>query len=201
MALVVPSPDYVDLYGRVQRALSTAAAFHGTLYRACDPTYANTRDLLTGEGSRKVGGRWNGPGSFATVYLAQSVDGSIAESLGLPGVFGFDPAKRLPLTLVAVEVRLQVVLDLTDARVRRILGIAINTMNTCDWRGENAVGKESFTQALGPAAFELNVHGIIVPSAVKRSFRNLNVFPANLATAGQLIILRSDKLPSPPRLM
>lgn len=57
------------------------ASFRGTLYRVSDPTYANTRDLLTGEGSRKYGGRWNKPGSLAVVYLAQSIEGAIAETL------------------------------------------------------------------------------------------------------------------------
>jgi RES domain-containing protein len=195
---MVSHADYADLLKRVQRAITTASAFRGTLYRACDPTYANTRDLLTGEGSRKAGGRWNGPGTFATVYLAQSVEGSIAESLGLPGVFGFDPTKRLPLTLVAVESRLEVVLDFTDPRVRRVVGVTIAEMNACDWRGENASGNESITQAMGRAAFESGMHGILVPSAVKRTFRNLNVFPANLRTTGGLKIIAADKLPPPP---
>lgn len=195
---MVSHPDYTDLLKRLQRAMPTAAAFRGTLYRACDPTYANTRDLLNGEGSRRTGGRWNGPRMFATVYLAQSVEGSIAESLGLPGVFGFDPAKRLPLTLVAVEAQLRAVLDFTDARVRRAVGVTMTAMNTCDWRGENAAGNESITQAMGRAAFELGMHGIIVPSAIKRTFRNLNVFPANVGTAGGLKIIAADKLPPPP---
>ena len=38
------------------------------LYRVCRRTYAR----LDGEGSRKVGGRWNSPGR-AIVYMAQSV--------------------------------------------------------------------------------------------------------------------------------
>jgi RES domain-containing protein len=195
---MVPHPDYTALLKRLRRAIPTAVAFRGTLFRACDPTYANTRDLLTGDGSRKVGGRWNRPGTFATVYLARSVEGSIAESLGLPGFFGFDPAKRLPLTLVAVEARLKFVLDFTDASVRRSAAVTMTGMNTCDWRSENAAGNESITQALGRAAFELGVHGIIVPSAVKRTFKNLNVFPANLGMADSLTILAADKLPPPP---
>jgi RES domain-containing protein len=150
-------PEYEYILKRLRSTLPTAAAFRGTLYRACDPNYANTRDLLTGEGSRKVGGRWNGPGTFAMVYLAQSIEGSIAETLGLPGVFGFDPAERLPLTLVAVETQLEAVLDFTDARVRHALAVTLSTMNTCDWRNENAAGREAITQAMGRAAFELGI--------------------------------------------
>jgi RES domain-containing protein len=190
-------PDHKIHFTALQRILTHATRFRGTLYRACDPTYANVRDLLTGEGSQKVGGRWNGPKTFAIVYLAQTIEGAIAESLGLPRVFGFDPAARLPLTLVAVEAQMDRVLDFTDAQVRRALAVTMTTLNRCDWRSENAAGREAVTQSLGRAAFELGFQGIIVPSAVKRTFKNLNVFPAQLAGTGRLTILRSDRLPPP----
>lgn len=74
----------------------------------------------------------------------------------------------------------------------------MNSMNACDWRSDNAVGTESLTQALGRAAFESGMHGIIVPSAVRRRFRNLNVFPSRLDADSRLMILSADKLPPPP---
>lgn len=67
----------------------------------------------------------------------------------------------------------------------------------CDWRCENAAGQEALPQTMGRAAFELGAHGIIVPSAVKRTFKNLNVFPDNLSGASQLKIRASEKLPPP----
>jgi RES domain-containing protein len=190
-------PAYKSIHVVLQRELPAAIAFHGVLYRACDPIYANTRDLLTGEGSRTQGGRWNAPAAAATVYLAQSVEGAIAESLGLPSHYGFDPAKRLPLTLVAVDAMLEVVIDLTDADLRKSLGVTLAAMIGCDWRSENATGQESLPQAMGRAAFELGAHGIIVPSAIKRTFKNLNVFPANLSGKSHLRIRASEKLPPP----
>jgi len=190
-------PAHQGFLVALRRVLPAAIAFHGNLYRACDPTYANTRDLLTGEGSRKRGGRWNAPGGPATVYLAQSVDGAIAESLGLPSHYGFDPAKRLPLTLVAVDTELQVVIDFTDPVVRNTLSVTLAAMNGCDWRNENAAGREAITQALGRAAFDVGAQGIIVPSPVKRSIKNLNAFPANLGGAGRLRICGAEKLPPP----
>jgi RES domain-containing protein len=191
-------PDHKIHVTALQRVLTHAIPFRGILYRACDPTYANARDLLTGEGSQKAGGRWNGPKTFAIVYLAGTVEGAIAESLGLPGVFGFDPAARLPLTLVAVEAQMDIVLDFAGALVRRALAVTMTAMNACDWRSENAAGREAVTQSLGRSAFEVGFQGIIVPSAVKRTFKNLNVFPAQLAGTGRLTILRSDRLPPPP---
>ena len=190
-------PAYKSIHAALQSKLPTVSAFHGVLYRACDPLYANMRDLLTGEGSRIQGGRWNTPAVVATVYLAQSVEGAIAETLGLPSHYGFDPAKRLPLTLVAVDAMLEAVIDLTNADLRKSLDVTLVAVVGCDWRSENAAGKESLPQAIGRAAFELGAHGIIVPSAVKRTFKNVNVFPANLGGESHLKVRGSEKLPPP----
>src|SRR5258707_9510197 len=112
--MMVQYPDYNAFLTQLRRLLTTAIPFTGILYRACEPAYANTRGLLTGEGSQKSGGRWNAPDTFATIYLAQSLEGAIAESLGTGAHFGFDPSSRLPLTLVAVDASLHSILDLTN---------------------------------------------------------------------------------------
>ena len=54
-------PNHTKIHSALLEALAGAAQFRGILYRACDPIYANTRDLLTGEGSQRHGGRWNAP--------------------------------------------------------------------------------------------------------------------------------------------
>lgn len=169
----------------------------GTAYRACDPAYANTRDLLTGEGARRCGGRWNPPLSFPVVYLAQSIEGAIAESLGVAARYGFDPAARLPLTIVAVDVMLERVLNLTDPHVCEALGVTLTMMSGCDWRRENHHGRESLTQALGRAAFDRGLEAIIVPSVANPESLNINVFPSQLAPQSSLTIKRADRLPPP----
>jgi RES domain-containing protein len=188
---------YERIRGALLDALPMATAFHGVLYRACDPIYANTRDLLRGEGSQKQGGRWNPPRGCATIYLATSVEGAMAETLGLPSHYGFDPAARLPLTVVAVDAALERVIDFTDSDLRKLLGVTLSAMTACDWRTENAAGTEALPQMIGRVAFELGAQGIIVPSAVKRTLKNLNVFPANLRGASHLKIRRSENLPPP----
>jgi RES domain-containing protein len=170
-------PSYKALHTALGKALPGVAVFRGILYRACDPVYANTRDLLTGVGNQKHGGRWNAPDGMATIYLSQSIEGAISESLGLPSRFGFDPATRLPLTLVAVDASIELVIDFTDTDLRKKITITFAAMTGCDWRSENVAGREALTQALGRAAFELGAHGIIVPSAAKRTYKNLTYFP------------------------
>jgi RES domain-containing protein len=118
--------------------------------------------------------------------------------LGVAGHYGLDPATRLPLTLVAIDAELDSVLDLTDAKVRKALAVTIAAMNGCPWRDENALGREALTQAIGRAAHDAGLQGVLVPSSVKRTFRNLNVFPRKLGSKDRLEIRRADKLPPPP---
>jgi RES domain-containing protein len=191
-------PDYPRLRSIIHDLGAMARTFHGTLYRVSDPGYANTRDLLTGEGARKYGGRWNAPGSFSLVYLSMSVEGAMAETVGLAGHYGFDPAARLPVTLVAIDVALDKVLDLTSLPVRNAVGVTLKAMNGCPWRVENMADREALTQALGRAAWAAGFRGIIVPTPLKRTFRHLNVFPQNLGRSGMLRIRRADRLPAPP---
>jgi len=132
------------------------------------------------------------------VYLSQTLDGAIAEALGVPNLYGFDPSRRLPLTMVAIDAHLDVVIDFTDAALRKTLELTLSALTSVDWRNENAAGREAITQSLGRAAFEVGAQGIIVPSAVRRSIINLNVFPANLSGASHLSIQRARQLPRPP---
>ncbi|HUO08649.1 MAG TPA: RES family NAD+ phosphorylase [Phycisphaerae bacterium] len=191
-------PDFARFLTAITRTHSKTIAFKGVAYRACSPEYANSRDLLSGEGARKSGGRWNAPTSFPVVYLAQRIEGAIAETLGVAGRYGFDPAARLPMTLVAIDATLERVLDLTDATVRRALGVTIAQMNGCPWRAENAAANEALTQAIGRAAQEAGLEGILVASSVKRRLRNINVFPKNVSSAGALRIRSAEKSPPPP---
>ena len=70
----------------------------------------------------------------------------------------------LPRTIVAVDVRFAMVLDLTDGTIRRTLGVSATRMRGDDWRKLNRNGNESLTQAIGRAAYESNLEGLIVPA-------------------------------------
>jgi RES domain-containing protein len=102
------------------------------------------------------------------------------------------------MTLVAVDAIVDRVFDLTDADVRKALGLTMAQLTGCRWREENVAGREAVTQALGRAADACGFQGILVPSSVKRTFRNLNVFPLGLGVTGSLRIRGADKLPPPP---
>jgi RES domain-containing protein len=193
-----PYPDFPELLQATIRLAPRAISFNGTLYRACTPQYANSRDLLTGAGAFKFGGRWNTPNTFHMVYLSLHLEAAIAETLGLAGHYGFDPATRLPMTFVAVDATLDKVLDLTNASIRKSLGVTIAQLTNCPWKNDNAAGNEALTQAIGRAAFHAGLQAILVPSAVKRTTQNLNIFPNPRGPAGRLRVRRADQLPPPP---
>jgi RES domain-containing protein len=78
---------------------------------------------------------------------------------------------------VAVDLRLQVVLDLRNPQVLRRLGVLDREFLTADWLASQDAGEESLTQAIGRLAWEEKFEGILVPSAREPDGTNLALFP------------------------
>jgi RES domain-containing protein len=106
--------------------------------------------------------------------------------------YGLDPADVLPRTIVAVDVTLSRVLDLTDGTVRKTIGISATRMRGDDWRSLNRKGLESLTQALGRVAYEVALEGLIVPAC--DAGKNVAVFPGNLRSTSKLAIRNAKQL-------
>ena len=70
-------------------------------------------------------------------------------------------------------------------------------MITIDWRKEVKDGVLPVTQAIGQAAFEAGLEGLIVPSAAQLDGFNVLVFPANLKKGSKIQVLDADFLGSP----
>lgn len=185
---------------RVQRTLTKclahAAPWMGELYRSASPKYANKDDLITGAGSKAAGARWNPPGSFHTVYASLEVETAVAEALQHFRYYGLPVSKAMPRVIVALEAKLERVLDLCDGGVRRLLGVSEKRILTEPWREEQKKGQEALTQTLGRLAFELDLQALLVPSAARRGGSNLILFPANLAPPASWVrIVNRDELP------
>lgn len=162
------------------------------VFRCAEPTYATKGDLLTGEGSRINGGRWNPPSSFATVYAAFSDATALAEAKANHLYYGLDPADALPRVIVAANLKLAKVLDLTDGEIRKILAVSTTKMRDDEWRGFNRRGAESLTQAIGRAAYQCALEGLIVPAC--DGGKNLVLFPGNLRGTSKVVIRNAGKL-------
>jgi RES domain-containing protein len=169
------------------------------VFRATSVEYANRDDIVTGQGAKRAGARWNPPGSFAAVYTSLTPETALAEYLAQYRHFGFPDSSAMPYVMVGLQVVLKNALDLTDAEVRRTVGVSLARMTNLGWR--KAGKHESLTQAIGRLCFEAGFEAILVPSAVAPGEANLVVIPGNVEPpAGYVRIVNRDQLPQPKSL-
>jgi RES domain-containing protein len=149
-------------------------AWRGTFFRFHTVDFPTTKDVLSGDGARNHGGRWNPPG-VATLYGSTTDTTALEESKANDRYYGVET--KSPRLLVAIESRLTRVLDLTDPNIRRALDVTLTELAAEDWRKLLAAGKESFTQALGRAVAAAGGSGLLARSATVRRGVNVIVFP------------------------
>jgi RES domain-containing protein len=190
---ITPHPESARLAAALQQGLALAIAWQGGAFRFTDMTYANLRDLATGEGSRKAGGRWNPKGALAALYLSATPETALAEALAHHRSQLIPDVEASPLTLAGFRVRVQRLLNLTDRHIRRLLGVSAGQLRQ-PWRPLQHTGQEALTQAIGRLAHEHGLQGLLVSSAVQRRGRNLVLFPDYLG-AGDLIVVHDHKFP------
>jgi len=164
----------------IEKCLPQAIAWKGDLFRSASTKYANKDDIVTGAGSKAAGARWNPPGSVHTVYASLDVETAVAESLQHFRHYKIPVSKAMPRVLVALEAKLERVLDLRDGDVRRALGVSEARMLGEPWRELQKKGREALTQALGRLSYDLDLQALLVPSAARKGGSNLILFPANL---------------------
>jgi RES domain-containing protein len=188
------TPDLIQLTHRFQALLPMAVAMETVGYRSVTPKYAQKQDILSGEGSRKSGGRWNPPGMVA-VYLSLTPEIAMAETLAHFHYRGIPVAAAMPRVFVAVTARLKRVLNITRGTIRQRLQISEQSLMNVDWRKEMAQGRTPVSQLVGQAAQAAGVEGLLVPSAAFRNGRNLIIFPPNLLSGSRISVDRADELP------
>ena len=183
---MTPHAEFPRLAAAIRRL--PARPWTGLAFRSASPAYAGSRDLLSGEGVRRHGGRWNPAGGFAAVYASLSPETAIAEALAHFRYYGIPEADAMPRVLVAVEASLAALADLTEGRARRTLRVSRRRMRGDGWRRSAEQGRESLTQAIGRAAYESGLEALLVPSAADRRGTNLVVFPARLRPGSRLAV-------------
>lgn len=186
-------PTLAQLQARLAQLVALAASFEGVVYRSSTPQYATETDLLTGEGSRRNGGRWN-PVVIALVYASFTPETAMAETLAHNRDYGIPVEDAMPRTFVAIEAKVHALLDLRNGTVRRRLQVSAEQILTVDWRAEVHAGREPITQRLCRAAHAGPWAGLIVPSAADPTGHNLLVFPDKLGPDDVLRVVNADKL-------
>jgi RES domain-containing protein len=172
-------PRFVELCDEFRANPEWFTPWAGTLYRFQTVKYPSPKEILGGTGARGRGGRWNPPG-LAAVYGSTTDITALEECKANDRYYGLET--KTPRLLVAVEVHLARVLDLTQLTIRRALDLTLAELAAEDWRKLLSAGKESFTQSLGRAVFTVGGSGLLVRSAAVSRGVNGVVFPSNCAS-------------------
>jgi filamentous hemagglutinin len=151
----------------------SAITHEGRVYRFSDPEYAGkTWEIYPGNVAQNH--RYSEPG-IGSIYSGTSVQTSAAEVTSYSQSFsGFKPK-----ALVAGDVRIDNVLDLTDPAALRALGVT-KAQITQSSHGVN--GAYSHTQRIAEWAREQGYNGILAPSAQNKSGTNLITFDNTVVT-------------------
>jgi RES domain-containing protein len=172
------------------RCRDLAVGWSGEVYRSATPRYARSRDIVSGMGSCRMGGRWNPPGSFPTVYASLEPEAAMSESLATFRYFGWALHDAMPRVFRVLEARLHRVLDLCRPGNVPHLASWLKAAQREDWRALQRDGRETISQAIGRAAFAVKVEGILVPSSASPGNTNLVAFPGRFAPGSSLRVIR-----------
>ena len=186
--MLKPHPDSARLRTAAGAARKSASEWSGSFYRSATPRYAGSADLLSGFGARKHGGRWNPAGAFSAVYGSSSPETAVAEALATFRHYGIPISDAMPRVIVALEAKLDAVLDLTDPRTRSLLKVSRRALREEPWRERQEAGIEALTQAIGRAAHEAGFDGLRAPSAPVSAGWNLVVFPERTRPGGLRVV-------------
>jgi RES domain-containing protein len=142
---------------------------------------------VTGEGSRRNGGRYTTRGRVRAVYGTLRAEDALAEALASFRKRGIADADALPRVTAAIAIEARLMLDLRDPAILGALELSLVDL-VQEWEEEQTAGREAFTQAVGRACFEAGIDCLLVPSARLAGHSNLVAFPEALRKSrGKLV--------------
>lgn len=148
--------------------------------------------ILAGVGAFLLGGRYNPPRSFETLYVATTGHTALleAKSTFLASRIVADLPPETPLLYVGINGRLSNVLDLTNPDVLTALGTTTEKLEA-PWMPFQARGVEAPTQTLGRIAYETGrIEALYYHSTKdKPSGRCVAIFPRRLAPPSSIEIV------------
>jgi len=175
--MLKPNHAFEQFSRRIKESLFRP--WKGTIYRVTTLKYADPRTMLYGQGSYRNGGRWNAIGSFRAIYGSTEDIVALSESKVTAAYANLPYPFREPRLIVALDVELSRVVDLTVDATLKILGVSDEELRREDWRKVQGQGFESFTQSLGRAIFAAKGEGLLAHSARAENGVNVAYFPEN----------------------
>jgi RES domain-containing protein len=190
--MLKPNQAFEQLSRRIKETLFRP--WKGTIYRVTTLKHRLPHIILLGGGSYQYGGRWNAIGSFRAVYGSASDVVALAESKANAECANLPYPFREPRLVVAIEVALLRVVDLTVTETLEALGVTEEELQREDWRKVQEQGFESFTQALGRALFSAKAEGLIARSARVEKGINVAYFPENKVRDSKVRLWEAQEL-------
>ena len=129
------------------------------VFRICPTVYAGRDDVMSGEGAKKNGQRWNDPGVPAAYF------GSSRALCALELLVHLGDVSVAPAALTMIRIELNDGCRFTDHSVPSYLPV--------DWRNREDLTRALGTRWLGTAYN----HGFWIPSAIIPEERNLVINP------------------------
>jgi RES domain-containing protein len=161
------------IFDPARLAGASLTALDCTGYRNQAPGF----DPRSGEGARRLGGRFNPPRSFPVIYLCLTRPCVVAELTTQAARQSIQLADLLPRELWSLEASLEILLDLTNNAVLDSLALDTSDLVRPD---------HAFTQQIGEAAHERQIQAIRSPSATGVD-EVLALFPENLGTVAMKV--------------
>jgi len=189
---VRPNPRYAEFVHRIRTLSPAPARWAGLTFRSVELEHASPNKILSGEGSRRFGGRWNAPGTFPVIYSSTRPATAIEEAFQLAADYELLPDDLKPRITCGIEWDLDPVIDLTRENLPSWLKPA-NWMQE-DFLRINDSGFETLCQAFGRAARNSMISGIVYPSARVEGGVNLVVFRDRLRRNETMRLLGEDEL-------
>jgi RES domain-containing protein len=187
---IQPNPRFAEFQQILAAHPEWLQPWSGMFFRFQTVDFPAAKDVLSGEGARMRGGRWNQPG-FATIYGSITDTTALEECKANDRYYGVET--KSPRLLVAIEAQLVGMLDLTAAGIRRTLGVTLKELAAEDWRKLLQAGQESSSQALGRAASATGASGLRARSAAVAQGINVAVFPG-AHRSDRMKVVEGDKL-------
>ncbi len=191
------NPRYAHFRSVLEADADWLTPWDGDCWRYQDVEFPSAKQILSGDGAFCNGGRLNVMGSFRVVYGSAADETALRESAARARRYGL--TVRKPRILVCIEMKLQKVLDLRQAAVRKALGVTLAELRAEDWETLQNNRIESLGQCLGRAAFNTKAEGVIIPSFAHHGGINVGWFSKNALAGSTIKIVEGEKLPSARR--
>jgi RES domain-containing protein len=189
---VRPHRRYAEFVHRIRTLSPAPARWAGLTFRSVELEHASPDEILSGQGSRRFGGRWNAPGTFPVIYSSTNPGTAIEEAFQLASDYELSPNDLKPRITCGIEWDLARVIDLT----RKTLPAWLKPTKWIqeDFLRINDNGFETLCQAFGRAARNSMISAILCPSARVEGGVNLVVFRDRLRRDETMRLLGENEL-------